>query len=314
MKANRPSPLIGVDLQLLVVLDLLLEAGSVTTVAHKLRVSQSAMSHTLRRLREVFGDSLLVRGRSGMVLTSRAQELREPLRRCLGELVGLVESAQPFAPETSDLLLRISVADFPALHFAPALLDLAQREAPHVRFEIKGGSSHGYIKALENGDLDLTIGCALMPEHVGLMRCDLSLEPMACAVRVGHPRIRGQIRLEDYVRESHVLVSPTEKGQRGLVDLQLDRLGLKRNIAANVASFLLAPHIVAGSDLMLTAPRTLLEAYAAPIGLAMHTPPFELAAFPVQMFWHERTHSDPARRWLRETVIRAYAAPKAPPR
>lgn len=295
----------GLELQQLITLKLLLETRSVTLTAQKLRVSQSAMSHTLRRLRQVFEDELLVRGRGGMVLTPRAEALHEPLLRCLHELEDLMRAPRTFEPSRTQQMFRIGTTDFLALQFAPRLAGLAQREAPGARFEVKPAAYSHYARMLETGDLDVIVGSNL-PEHMGLIGRDIGCEEMACAVRSGHPRIQGPIGLPDYVRESHVLVTPAQKDHRGVADQRLDQLGLHRHVAMFVTSFLVAPHIVLGSDLLLTAPRSLLELYAAPFGLAIHPPPIELGTFQVRMRWHERTDGDPAQRWLRQAVVRAY--------
>ncbi len=317
MTRRAPSPearsLVGLELQQLITLKLLIETRSVTRTAQKLRVSQSAMSHTLRRLRQVFDDELLVRGRDGMVLTPRAEALREPLRRCLHELEELVQAPGTFEPGRTQQMFRIGTTDCLALRFAPELARLAQREAPGARFEVKPAAYSHYARMLEAGDLDVIVGSSMLPEHMGLIGRDIACEEMACAVRCGHPRIRGPIGLEDYVRESHVLVTPALRDHRGVADQQLDQLGLRRNVTMFVTSFLLAPHIVLGSDLLLTAPRSLLELYAAPFGLAIHPPPVELATFQVRIRWHERTDGDPAQRWLRQAVIRAYGGHRATP-
>lgn len=307
LASSAPSPLAGLELQVLVVLDLLLELRNVTEVAKRLRVSQSAMSHTLRRLRAVFDDPLLVRGRAEMALTPRAQALREPLRSCLRELEALF-AAEGFDPKKSTARFRISATDFLASRFAPRLVRELQEQAPRVSIELKSVPLQQYAGQLERGELDLMIAGVLVPTHLGLMRKELGIEEMACAVRRGHPRVQGELTLAQYVRESHLLFTPAQQHDKGVVDQELERLGLRRSIAMYVTSFLLAPHVVAESDLVLTAPRSLLETYAALLGLQLFAPPLELEAFPVRMLWHERAHADAAQAWLRAAVQRAFAA------
>jgi DNA-binding transcriptional LysR family regulator len=304
-RAATPS-LAGLDLQLLVALQLLLDSRSVTVTARKLRVSQSAMSHTLRRLRLTFDDPLLVRGQGGMVLTARAAALREPLQGCLDLLAHLTKEPRRFDPASTRAAFRIAASDFLAFRFAPTLAAILEREAPGAQLEIKQVAIEGYPRLLETGELDVMVGGSLLPQPPGLRCRELATEPMGCVVRARHPRIGAELTLAQYVAERHVLVTPTQRDNRGVVDSHLEQLGLRRTVGVCVTSFLLAPHVVSRTDLILTAPRTLLEAFALPLGLRLLAPPVELAAFAVRMLWHERAHLDSAQDWLRGAVARAY--------
>ncbi len=309
----KPRPIAkrleGVDVPLLTSLELLLETRNVTAAAKKLRVSQSAMSHTLRRLRELLEDPLLVRGARGMVLTPRAQALLAPLRDCLREVSRVFEPTPPFEAATTRQHFRISATDFLALRLAPGLATIAQREAPGALLSIHSVPAQSYREQLERGELDLMIGGALLPKPDSLMCRELGKEPMACAVRRGHPRIRGKLTLEQYLREHHLLVTPEQRDRRGIVDVLLDQLGERRHVAMCVASFLVAPHVLASTDLLLTAPLALLELYARPLELVLAPPPLEIEAFAVHQLWHSRSHVDPAQRWLREAVARSWVNP-----
>lgn len=301
---DQPS-LAGLDLNLLIALQTLLDTGSVTRAAEKLGVSQSAMSHTLRRLRDMFGDPLLVRSRTGMVFTERAEDLRAPLAACLRDLQRLVQPAREFDPRESTREFVVSATDFISLLFLPQLVALLQRDAPGIQLRMSLAPAHEYGQMLERGDLDLTVGGSLLQDYPGLMRRELKREPMLCAARREHPRVRGALTLEAYLQERHLLVAPASGGGRGIVDELLAERGLQRTVAVCVPSFLIAPHVLAESDLLLTAPRALIEAYVEPFGLQTLTPPLEIPPFPIRMLWHERAHVDPAARWLRAAVLRA---------
>lgn len=303
---TRNLPLQGLDLNLLNALHTLLETASVTAAADRLGISQPAMSQSLRRLREMFGDPLLVRGRNGMVLTPRAESLREPLFQRLLELQELVLQTQSFDPAASSREFSVSATDFLQILFLPAFTRILQEEAPQIDLRIRTAMSQQYGNMLEAGELDLMLGSVLLQEHPGLKRRQLGREPLMCAVRRDHPRISDRLTLEEYLAETHILVSPTQSTTPGLVDARLEARGYRRRIVVRLSSFLIAPYIVQSSDHVLTAPRRVIDSARDALGLQVFSPPIELETLPIWMLWHERSQGDPAQRWLRDTVVRAY--------
>ncbi len=310
-----------IDLNLLVALHTLLETAHVTRAAERLGVSQSAMSHTLRRLREIFGDPLLVRSRGGMVPTRRAEEIRGPLLNGLLNLESLVRQNKDFDPSTSSEKFSIGATEFMQLLFLPQLVDLLSQEAPAVGLHVFTPEARQSFRLLESGDIDFFIGSVVvrsMAEQVpGLMQRELGREPMVCAVRNGHPQVSGHLSLEVYANLPHILISPTGKGP-GLVDMQLQRYGYSRHISVRLSSFLMAPWVTANSDYILTAPRRVIESLQDKLALQVLEPPLEIASVPVILYWHERKHMDPTRQWMRQAIIRAYETktspePPAPP-
>ncbi|WP_437818889.1 LysR family transcriptional regulator [Sorangium sp. So ce1078] len=314
--ANNRTVLQNIDLNLLMALHVLLETVNVTRAAEQLGVSQSAMSHTLRRLRELFGDPLLVRSRGGMVLTPRAEELRGPLLHGLQELDGVVRGNKRFDPRSSRAEFSIAATDFLQLLFVPQLVHLLSREAPDVQLRVWTPEFALLLPLLEAGELDFVIGSYTVVEVAervhGIMRRELGREPMSCAVRGGHPEVSGRLTLDAFTALPHIQISLTGKGP-GVVDELLAGLGRKRRIATRLSSFLMAPWVLAASDYILTAPRRSIETYQCGLDLQLLEPPLELSSIPIVLFWHERNHRDPANQWMREAITRAYSgAPRAP--
>ncbi len=313
--ARRPSAvhkpaeavdLSGVNLNLLVALDALLTEVNVTRAAGRLGITQSAMSHALRQLREVFGDALLTRGRGGMVLTPRAQALAAPIRRGLLELQRALRNEPEFDPRTSSRHFTLATGDYFASMLLPPLLELLGREAPQVDVDVRPVDFRRTAELLESGGFDLSIG-AYMDDAPGLRQQKLFTEELACAVREGHPDVRRKLSLETYLRLPHALISPRGEGL-GIVDTVLAKLGHSRRIALRVPYFLTAPLVISRSDLVLTAPRRMVERFAGAWQLQVFKPPLALSAFNVFQVWHERYDDDPAHRWLRGTVARAGAS------
>lgn len=288
------------DLNLLHTLDVLLSEGSVVRAAEKLRLSPSAMSRALARLREVTGDPLLVRAGRGLVPTPRADAMREQVRR-------LVEEAQAVLRRTDALdLLSLSrtftlrASDGIAETFGAALIREVQMQAPQaqLRFLRKlHKDSHGLRDGsidLETGVVDETIGPevrsqALFEDHyVGVVRAD-------------HPLAGRAVTSAEYAGWGHV-VAWRPGLDLGGVDDHLRERGLGRQVAATVDGFAAALALARGSDLIATVP----DIHTAGLRSGLHTfpVPLPLKPFTVSLLWHPRLDADPAHRWLRGLVRR----------
>lgn len=295
----------AMNLNLLAALDALLAEGSVTRAAARMGVTQSAMSHSLRQLREVLGDPLLVRGPSGMTPTARAEALREPVRRGLLELSRALSGGE-FDPASARRTFTLSCGDFFAVLLLPPLLDVLRREAPGVDVAVRPADGAREADLLEAGETDAVVAVA-MADRATLRRSRLFTETFACVVREGHPEVGDALSLEVFVRLSHALISPRGSGPT-FVDEALAERGLARRIALRVPYFLAAPPIIAASDLVLTAPRRIAELFARTYPLRILPPPLPLSGFGVHLVWHERDDADPAHRWLRRALARASEA------
>ncbi len=301
----------GVDLNLLAAFDALAEAGSVTRAAELAGVTQSAMSHTLRRLRELLDDPLLVRGHGRMVLTPRAEALRGPLRAALGDMARAITTRPDFDASTSTRAFRLVGPDlFDVLALPPLLRRLGQ-EAPGVSVVVLPMPAN-LPASLEAGDIDLAISPVQLNEEPfdrrtepgpDLQRRTLLRDKMRCFARRGHPGIaaRGRMTLTAFTKAAHVLVSPSGAGQ-GLVDRVLAAQNTTRRIAVRVPQFSTALAIVAETDLVLTAPSALGAVATAEAALVSLTPPIKLPEHAVAMVWHPRFSEDPAHQWFRSLV------------
>jgi len=299
-----------VDLNLLVALDALARERNVTKAAERAGVSQSAMSHTLRRLRELFGDPLLVRGRGGMVLTPRAEALAVPLRSGLVSLARTLAEPPAFEPAQASRTFRIVSPDLFDALVLPTLLQRLGHEAPLIDLAVVPMPKR-LADSLETGDVDLAIYPVLLDPHpfdLGtqvdpeLQSRTLFRDSFRCFVRSDHPALTGRrkLSLKVYSRLNHILVSPGGGGP-GVVDRVLDAQGLERRIALRVPHFATALEVIAQSDLVLTAPSSLSKCSTAST-LASCPVPLDLPEHAITMIWHPRFTEDPAHRWLRELM------------
>jgi len=287
------------DLNLLVALDALLEERNVSKAAAKLGLSQPAMSRALGRLRKSFGDQLLVRGQNGYVPTSRAEDLIAPVRRVLQESRALLEPGA-FDPKTARARFRIITNDHCGFVLLPDLFSAIRAQAPGIDIEVArlDGDS---LDELANGDADLLIGRPPAAARAGHLVQLLLEEPYVCAIRQDHPALKGGVSLKDYCAYPHC-ATDTNGVVSGNIDAALTALGEKRRVALRTPDFISALFVVAGSDLIQTAPRSLAEQIAPTAGLALAELPFKIAPAPIGQIWHERHQTDPGHAWLRAQV------------
>ncbi len=289
--------LAAVDLNLVVALHALLEERSVTAAARRVGLSQPATSHALARLREHFGDPLLIRAGRAMTPTPRALALLEQARPVVRQLEALMAAAPP-APEDLELRVRVVTDDYLGCTLLPALVARLEREAPGVTLDVLQRGLPGRKRLLRQGQADLALGY-FSGAGMDLMRQGLFQERWVCALRAGHPALEGPWTPEVWAGLRHVIVSPTG-GRRGAVDRLLEERGLARDVALAVPHFTAALAVAAASDLVVTTAASLAEGWGG--ALALLAPPLAMADFEVAMLWHPRTEHDPAHAWFRGRV------------
>jgi DNA-binding transcriptional LysR family regulator len=293
----------GIDLNLLLVFDALVEEGSVTRAARRIGLSQPATSHALGRLRTLFSDPLLVRRGSKMFPTARALELADHVRaglRCLER--ALVEPVA-FDPRTSDRTFTVATTDYVAFVLLPALVERLRRDAPGVGLHMVPYPRRELVStmAASNVDLAIGIGKSVPSSSPSLQREDLFIESYVCLVREGHPKVGKRLTRSIFTALDHLLVAP-QGGASGVVDTALEALGERRRVTCLVPHFLVAPLVVARSDLIVTLAERVVRALALPLGLRVFPPPVSLPGFVVAQVWGRRTQEDAGHRWLRELV------------
>lgn len=284
--------LAGIDLNLLTSLDALLATQSVTRAAKDLGRTQPAVSHALRRLRELLGDDLLVRTPRGMQPTPRALELRPAVRAAIEAAEAVLQEAPAFDPARAERSFTLAMADQASFLLLPPLVARLAREAPGVRLEQRPGP----VVGLEE-DVDLAIG-VFRDQPATARQEPLFREEFACVLRRGSAAARGRFDLKRYLALPHLLVAPRGL-PGGTLDDALAREGQRRRVALTVPHFLVAPHVIATTDLVWTAPAGLARAFGH-LPLVVREPPVRLDGFTIMMRWHVRLDRDPGLRWLRE--------------
>jgi DNA-binding transcriptional LysR family regulator len=310
--SGSPEQLARIDLNLLVAFDALARELSVTRAAQRVGVTQSAMSHALRRLRELMDDPLLVRGQSGMMLTPRAAALVIPLRSGLVTLGRALEQPCAFTPASTRRSFTIASPDLFDVLVIPPLLERVRRLAPGIDINVLPTSTPELSLRLETGDVDFAVvprvdqssNAPPQPAPQGLLQTTLFRDRYACYLRADHPALakKRALSLTQYVSLSHVLVAPRGDGL-GQVDEALAERSLQRRIVLRLPHFFAALAIVARSDLVLTAPTVLAALGDGHLPVVAIAPPLALTEHSVNLLWHERFSNDPAHLWLRELIV-----------
>ena len=286
------------DLNLLVTLDVLLAEGSVTRAARRLRLSPSAMSRALARLREATGDPLLVRAGRGLVPTPRALELREKVGQLVQDGKAVLRPAEALNVKQLVRTFTLRTSEGFVENVGPDLIARVLKEAPAVRlrFVQKPDKTSG---PLRDGLVDLETGVVEKTTAPELRVQSLFRDRLVGVVRMAHPLCKGKVTPVRYAAGRHISVS-RDGLDKGPIDEVLKSLGLQREVATIVGGFATALALARASDLIASVPERHTESLRA----GMHSFPLPVSTpeFTVSMLWHPRLDADPAHRWLRGCV------------
>ena len=299
-----------VDLNLLVYLDVLLRERNVTRAAEELGISQPAMSNSLRRLRDLFDDPLLVRTSDGMIPTDRALELQPLVRNVLAAAEIAVLPKTEFDPTGSDRIFRIMASDYTEVTLLPHLLQRLRREAPGIRLDIMTPSDVSFHD-VERGKVDLVINrFDSLPQS--FHQVHLWDDSFSCVVSATNPIIK-KWTLKSYLASKHVWVSKTGMGvgvgmtpddvQRlGWVDEALGKLDAKREITVFTRHYQAALLLGEQDDLIVTIPSIAARTMSGNPNVVILEPPFEIPRMRLKMVWSPLLQRDPGHRWLRQVI------------
>ncbi|MGO7533181.1 LysR family transcriptional regulator [Rhizobium leguminosarum] len=291
------------DLNLLVTLDVLLAEGSVARAAKRLRLSPSAMSRALARLRETTGDPLLVRAGRGLVPTPRALELRERVGRIVEDAQAVLRPAEALDLQRLVRTFTLRTSEGFAESFGPDLIARLGRQAPGVRLRFVQKPDKDSAP-LRDGTVDLETGVVGGTTGPEVRAQALFRDRFIGVVRLGHPLCERELTPSLYAAGQHIYVS--RRGlDKGPIDEALTALGLERQIATIVSGFSTALALARTSDLIASVP----ERHTGALRAGMHSFPLPVPTpeITVSLLWHPRMDADPAHRWLRGCVRDACA-------
>jgi DNA-binding transcriptional LysR family regulator len=294
----------GLDANLLVYLQALLEEENVARAARRAGLSQSGMSRALTRLRIHFDDPLFVATGRGVRATPFAKSLLRPLDESLGALGRVFELRASFDPRHSQRTFRVASADYSTLLLLAPLSRIASAEAPGIALDVRP-IDRSVAELLDVPELDLVIGPPVQ-KRPGVVSKVLFTEDFCLVLRPGHPISRGRLTLERYANASHVLVSPGRQ-PGAVMDKALEDARLRRRITIELPSFLNVPAFLRDGDMVATLPRALARVFTKTAGLVMRELPIPSPTFPVTLAFQREHDRDPGHRWFRRMVTDAAA-------
>jgi DNA-binding transcriptional LysR family regulator len=300
----------SINLNLLPALEALLETRNVSAAARRAHVSQSAMSHSLAKLRALLGDPLLVPAGRTLVLTPRAARLGDALPAALDQLGHTLQPAKPFSPSDTRRTFRITTLDYFEFAVLGDFLAYFRAHAPHAQLWIErfGPTS---AASLALGEIDLAlVGETSLARSPALQRAELFRDPFRVMLRPGHPAAKKRaLSLEAYLAHPHVVVT-VEGRADGAVDRALEQHGARRDVALRVPHFSTAPLAVLQSDAICTIASSVAERARSLYGMVLREPPIALPAPSIVAVWSKRVDGDDGNRWLRELFIAGTATSK----
>jgi DNA-binding transcriptional LysR family regulator len=295
----------GLDLNLLVAFDILVEERSVSRAAQRLHISQPAMSAALGRLRTYFNDPILGAHGKRMIPTAHALRLRPMVRELLGSVEAMVTASAVFDPATAHRRFRIGTSDYLATVLFPRLIPAMEAEAPHITMELVAPSEL-MLSMLDQGDLDLVITPEehTSPDHPSEL---LFEEPYVVAGWRENPIFSRRIAETDFLDAGHVVVEIGRLNRVSFAETNLRSFSARRRVEVTVSSFLLAPEMVINTRRLTVMHQRLAETFANRMPIAFAPLPFDFPAMREMVQYHRTRAEDAGLIWLRQ---RLHAAAK----
>lgn len=289
------------DLNLLAVFMKLWETRSVTRASDKLALSQPAVSHALKRLRDALGDQLFVAGKEGLVPTARGEALVAPVREALAQIGLALQAGDSFVPSLAQREFRIGAGDLVEFSIAPQLIEEVAREAPGILIKLVPVPDIGLGRhMLEAGDIDVVLdgqavkGLGVRNEigaQIGLVTLIWKRERLTAR----------RFPLDLYLKRPHIIIRTAER--RGtVVEQTLAEQGLRRPVGAVVQNFTVMPNIAARTGYICNLPSGMGTTFARLFDLSVHEPPLDFAPTPLYLSWHKRFEADQALAWLLQKI------------
>jgi|ERR1700730_16041914 DNA-binding transcriptional LysR family regulator len=289
------------DLNLLRVFDAVWRHGHLGLASKELELSQPALSHALRRLREGIGDPLFVKVSRGMQPSARAVQLAPIVQSILASVREQVLAAPAFDPKHASRSFTIALVDVGEMAFLPKLLGRLMCEAPSVDVRSVSMPPRELVLALQRGEVDLAIGYFPDIDGIDFLQQRLFRHGFVCLVRAGHPSVRGTLTSKQFRDLPHAVVQ-TEGRSQEIVEQYLKQQGIHRRKLLRSPHFLSIPMVIASTDLVVTVPQPIGEVFARIVELQVLRPPYPIPSFDIKQYWHRCQHADPGNRWLRNMV------------
>ncbi|MTV36009.1 LysR family transcriptional regulator [Duganella radicis] len=293
------------DLNLLPVFDALIRVRNVSRAAHELNMSQSAVSHALKRLRLFFGDPLFLKTGSGMQPTPRALELLDPVLSVMGTVRGELLVREGFDATVAQRTFSLCLTDMGELIFLPRLISKLRQAAPHCTLRTLQVPVHQIQGVLESGEADLALG-SLHSVPEGLFQQQLFMRSFVTIVNRRNRKVGDSLTAEQFFDMEHIVVSLSGRREDSY-DSVIDHVAGPRRVYLTTPHFLTVPIIIEENpELIATVPRELATKFASYKSIKMVDTPVKVPSFAIRQHWHPRVQHDAANIWLRRQVKEAF--------
>ena len=305
MAIMKTAHLSRLDLNLLKVFAAVHRERHMTRAGRTLYVGQSAVSHAIARLREIFGDPLFVRTPKGMQPTPLADRLAEPIQRALQTVSDAIRTEETFDPASANIQFRVGTTMLQTFHFLPQLYRRIEKDAPNVDLLIRtlAASWPDVLNALDDNIADVLL--VIPPgdrDDAQISRrfiCEsLFDDHLVCVVSKDNPLVGETLDIETYARLPHLVMASDQVG-RTWIDDALEERGLRRRIAVTAPHPFAIPLLTSGTRLVSTVARSLILPFVDRSNLRLLEPPIGVRRHVFQMIWPARTDRDPAMTWFR---------------
>lgn len=289
-----------VDLNLYRVLKSIFEEGSITAAAHRLHITQPAVSHALSRLRQSYQDELFTRQGRKMVATSLVYAMMPKIERALSLLDETLETQTQFDIQQHSQTMHIGCRDVLESLFLPRLMQDLSQNTPNIRLHSRHVPMTNIEKVLADGELDVVLD-VLIPIGEHIARQQIIAEKFVLVCRKDHPILEQSITLASYLSFPHTRVT-LKDADVDLLDMALAKHGAARKIVLRCEHFFAAVGAVEQSDLIITMPLTFALSLRNKMSIEIHNLPFEVPELAIYMYWHKNNTVNPVNRWFREKL------------
>jgi len=295
-----------VDLNLFVVLEAIYREGNITRAGQQLNLTQPAISHALKRLRDLLQDLLFVRQGPHMVPTPFTRNMIEQVRQALQILETNLSQSHNFVPENTRRNFHLSLWEYLETLLLPPLLGRLTLAAPGMSITTSRVKRRDLETELASGSLDLAIEIPMTVSDRIRQKWLLN-EPYVVVARQGHPAIAGKLDLDTYLAQRHILVSSRRQGP-SLIDVELSRRGLRRQVFLRSQHTFAACMVVSKTDMLLTLAERHVRLLNPDLKNQVYPFPLHAPRIEAHLYWHESVENDPANRWLREEIEKMVAS------
>jgi len=294
----------AIDLNLMPLLHALFQERTIQAAAKRVALSPSAFSHALGRARQTLGDPIAVKVGRHLQLTERGRQLRDLVAVAISSADAVFAPPRPFTPAQLERPFQVAMGDHLQLILLPKVLAQVRRQAPRMQLLVRTVGPGADLAEVASGDLDLAIA-VFMERPPGIQHVDLMEDHLVTLMSARHDLARkARLSLRDFTAYPHLLMAP-RGGTSSLLDTKLAETGMRRWIAATAPNFLVVPHLLVDSDLLVAMSRRTADLLCRRYPLRTRPLPIKMPPAQVTMAWHARNTGDEAHRWLRGLIRKA---------